>query len=184
MIDKPLTTERVAVIALMAETAPFRSLGLTALMKCIYFLQILRGVPLQYSFPLFSYGPFDADVLDDLSYAEALGIVSTQVVDRPHAYGYEVTPGPNSEPAQTAAAHFIERYGNDVDWVMQRFGRCSAAALNLDSTIIFVDRALSCDAVRVTNADLASRVRRFKPQFTDESILLHIMSSSDLLKSI
>lgn len=184
MTDNKLKTEHLAVIALMAEKAPFKNLGRTAIMKCIYFLQILRGVPLKYSFSLYSYGPFDADVLGDLSYAENLGIVTTQVVAYPNAYGYEIKPGPNIESAKKAAAQFVERYGSDIDWVMQRFGRRSAADLELDSTIVFVDRELSHDDLKVTNADLATRVGKVKPQFAKERILSHITSSADLLKSI
>jgi hypothetical protein len=36
-------------------------------MKCLYFLQTVRRVPLRYHFGLYTYGPFDSDVLIDLS---------------------------------------------------------------------------------------------------------------------
>ena len=43
--------------------------GRTALMKFVYFLKELKGVPFDYRFTLHTYGPFDSRVLDDLSYA-------------------------------------------------------------------------------------------------------------------
>jgi uncharacterized protein YwgA len=41
-------------------------LGRTALMKLAFLLQTVRGVPLGYHFRLYTYGPYDGDVLDDL----------------------------------------------------------------------------------------------------------------------
>lgn len=184
MTDTTLKTDHLAVIGVMAERAPFKNLGRTAIMKCIYFLQVLRGVPLRYSFSLYSYGPFDADVLGDLAYAENLGIVSTQVVAYPNAYGYEIKPGPNIESVKAAASQFLSQYGEDIDWVMQRFGRRSAADLELDSTIVFIDRELVGEGRKITGAELASRVENVKPQFKPERILSHIASSADLLKSV
>jgi hypothetical protein len=184
MTDNNVRTDHLAVIAVMAERAPFKNLGRTAIMKCIYFLQVLRGVPLRYSFSLYSYGPFDADVLADLAYAETLGIVTTQVVAYPNAYGYEIKPGPSIESAKKAASEFLNHHSEDLDWVMQRFGRRSAADLELDSTIVFIDRELARDAKQSTNSELALRVRKVKPQFTNERILSHISSSKDLLKAV
>ena len=184
MANNNVKTDRLAVIAAMAERAPFKTLGRTAVMKCAYFLQILRGVPLRYGFSLYSYGPFDAEVLADLAYAESLGIVRTEVVEYPRAYGYEIKPGPTIESAKQTAAPFLSTYEGDVIWVMQRFGRRSAADLELDSTIVFVDRELTSEAKKVTHAELAERVRKVKPQFTRERILSHVSSAQDLLTSV
>jgi hypothetical protein len=49
-------------------------------MKFCYFLQTVRQVPLGYRFTLYSYGPFDADVLSDLGTAENLQGVKASVV--------------------------------------------------------------------------------------------------------
>lgn len=184
MTETTIKTDHLAVIAVMAERAPFKNLGRTAMMKCIYFLQVLRGVPLGYSFSLYSYGPFDADVLADLAYAENLGIVNTQIVAYPNAYGYEIKPGPNVESVKTEASKFLAQYGEDINWVMQRFGRRNAADLELDSTIVFIDRELVSEGKKITAAELASRVENVKPQFKLERISSHITSSADLLKSV
>ena len=44
--------------------------------KLFYFLQELNGVPLGYDFRLFNYGPFDSEVLSDLSTACGLDAVA------------------------------------------------------------------------------------------------------------
>ena len=57
--------ERLSLIPVLAESHPSHHIGRTALMKYMYFLQTLRGVQLGYNFSMYSYGPFDADVLSD-----------------------------------------------------------------------------------------------------------------------
>jgi len=57
--------ERLSLIPVLAESHPSHHIGRTALMKYMYFLQTLRGVQLGYNFSMYSYGPFDADVLSE-----------------------------------------------------------------------------------------------------------------------
>ena len=63
-------------------------------MKLAYFLQTVKNVPLGYSFRLYTYGPYDSDVLTHLSQAEAMHAVKSKVVPNPSGYGYEFEPGP------------------------------------------------------------------------------------------
>jgi hypothetical protein len=67
-------------------------MGRTTLMKLIYFLQTLKGLPLGYRFRLYTYGPFDPKVLDDLKMAEMSGIVRSSVSSYSGGYGYEIRP--------------------------------------------------------------------------------------------
>ena len=66
---------RIAILARMTKQAritmqvPNQRLGRTQVMKLLYFLQELKGIPLGYDFRLFNYGPFDSEVLSDLSLA-------------------------------------------------------------------------------------------------------------------
>ena len=71
---------RLSLIPVLAENHPAHHIGRTALMKYMYFLQTLRAVPLGYNFSMYSYGPFDSDVLADLSTAEAMNLVSSSQV--------------------------------------------------------------------------------------------------------
>ena len=70
---------RLGLICSLVEKSEGRA-GRTALMKFAYFLKELKGVPLDYRFTLYTYGPFDSRVLDDLSYAEALEAVEGKLV--------------------------------------------------------------------------------------------------------
>ncbi len=93
-----IDANRIALIAQLAEITP--NLGRTALMKYCYFLQTIRKVPLGYSFSLYSYGPFDSDVLSDLGSAEALGGVKTRVEYHPGGYGYRIEKGERTDAAK------------------------------------------------------------------------------------
>ena len=82
-----LQDARLAVIAKLATLAPAGYLGRTALMKFCYLLQTVRQVPLGYRFTLYSYGPFDSDVLSDLGTAvQYLG-----------GYGYRIRKSDRAE---------------------------------------------------------------------------------------
>ena len=77
-----LLTTRLGVFAELAKSAK-NAFGRTALMKLCYFLQEVKGVPLRYEFSLYSYGPFDSDVLADLQTAVELQILDSTVEHYP-----------------------------------------------------------------------------------------------------
>src|ERR1035438_8492020 len=100
-----LQDERLAVITDLCSRAPCGSLGRTALMKLCYFLQVLKGVPFGYRFTLYSYGPFDSNVLADLGTAESLGAVHSTVAYYSGGYGYNIQKAERADAAQIGRAH-------------------------------------------------------------------------------
>ena len=157
---------RLATIAALVADAPLR-LGRTALMKCLYLLQTLRGVPLGYRFSLYSYGPFDQEVLGDLAHAEADGRVKSRLVPFPNeSYGYELAPAPRSARRLEAAAPYAE----ELEWVLGEFGSRSAGELEMASTIVYVDRSNAANGLRVPPDQLVDRVREIKPHLVVERI--------------
>ena len=163
-----LDNKRVALIASLAQINPGK--GRTALMKLCYFLQTLRRAPLEYHFTLYSYGPFDSDVLADLDTAEALGAVQASVSYYPGGYGYEIRPAGQCESAKQLAAGFLNRHETDIDWVIAEFGGLDAADLELTSTIVYIDREALSAQERLQNEALVQRVRDVKPHFTEEQV--------------
>src|SRR5436305_12342280 len=124
-----MENDRIAIITRLAEKSP--ELGRTALMKYCYFLQSLRRVPLGYSFSLYSYGPFDSNVLADLDATEAVGGVTSQLVYYSGCYGYQISPVPQAQRAKRWGANLLQQHEADLDWVIQHFGHFSAAQLEL-----------------------------------------------------
>ncbi len=158
--------DRVALIAHLIARAPTK-LGRTALMKCLFFLKVLKQVPMPYSFRLYTYGPFDSDVLDDLQYAEALGAVEGTLVEYARARGYEYQRGPKLEELERQAQDFLTRHKESIDWVLREFGGRSAINLEMASTLVFIDRV---SKGRVTVADLARKVHEVKPHLPIDTI--------------
>jgi len=182
-----LPWHRLGLIAVLAERSPKGWIGRTNLMKLAYFLQTLRSVPLEYHFTLYSYGPYDTDVLDDLDSASNLGIVQVETKQYPNGnYGYEITPGPQADRAKEAASEFLSKYRNDVDWVMALFGDLTVPQLELASTLIYVDREVFRSGKTLDMKTLVRRVRDVKPHFSEREILERaaFLHDKQLLKSV
>src|SRR6185437_3183671 len=133
-------TERLAMITDLCAQAPNGSLGRTAVVKLCYFLQVLKGVPLGYHFTLYSYGPFDSDVLSDLGTAESLEAVRSTVEYYPSGYGYKIEKSRLGDAVLAEGAAFLKEHGKAIQWVLSEFGTLNSATLELQSTIVFVDR--------------------------------------------
>lgn len=135
-------------------------------MKLCYFLQSLRGVPMNYSFSLYSYGPFDADVLSDLQVGESMSALKTSIIYYPSGYKYDIRPGEKASKAKELAAGFLSEHDDDIRWVASKFGLRMAAELELLSTIVYAN-----DAERVRDRrDLLERVKLVKPHFSEQDI--------------
>jgi hypothetical protein len=52
----------------------------------------------------------------------------------------QIRPAEYGRPAREAGLGFLNRYQNSIDWVLQEFGSHGSADLELESTIIYVDR--------------------------------------------
>jgi hypothetical protein len=162
--------KRLALIPALVENSSHRQIGRTALMKYMYFLQILRQVPLGYRFTLYSYGPFDSTVLADLSVAESLHAVESRTVLYSGGYGYEISPGEKSKWLKHRAESFVAKHEKDIRWVMQKFGQFSSAQLELISTIIYVDREAAENHKNLATYALARKVHEIKPHFEETEI--------------
>lgn len=156
---------RLAVLGKLVRDAPSPPLGRTAIMKLAYFLQVLRGVGLGYNFRLYTYGPFDSGVLDDLAQAETLDVISSKRVDKQDSYGYEFSAGESQPFVEKRAGGDWEVVSREVDWVLDRFGHCAVSELELLSTIVYIDRETVRSSDQITRAKLQERAREIKPRF-------------------
>ncbi len=161
---------RLGLIPVLAEKHPAGYIGRTALMKYMYFLQTLRNVPLGYSFSMYSYGPFDSDVLSDLSTAESLNFVSSAAISFHGGYGYRIHPAVGAEVVKNEVKEFLVKYKDDIDWVISEFGRLNSAELELASTIVYVDREFAEVGLPDPRAHLVGLVNEIKPHFGRDQI--------------
>lgn len=181
-----LQQSRLAVFSELVSRISSKSIGRTMLMKLCYFLQEVKGVPLGYRFTIYSYGPFDSDVLSDLSTAVSLGAIKSTVVYNSVGYGYELEPGDYAEVIKQAGEIFLSEHRTDIDWVIKEFSQKSASDLELESTAVFVDRETKALGEQIAISDLADKVHRLKPHFKKDYIedRAKALNESGLLSSI
>jgi uncharacterized protein YwgA len=188
--DSPET--RIAILARMTrqarmtKQAPDQRLGRTQVMKLLYFLQELKGIPLGYDFRLFNYGPFDSEVLSDLSLACSSNAVVEETLLFKRSYGYDIKPGLKADELDHSLESEIPKVASAVDEVVGEFGHLSAGELELRSTIFFADRELNQAGKTTTDRDLATTVHKIKPHFSVPAILerMHEMAAKGLLESL
>jgi hypothetical protein len=140
-------------------------------MKYMYLLQTVRGVPLGYRFTLYSYGPFDSDVLVDLSVAEGLEAVESEVELYSGGYGYRIRPAQNAKWLEKRHEKILRKYDKDVDWVIKNFGSFTSAELELIGTIVYVDRESLGARKRLRLDQMAKLVHEVKPHFSTDKVL-------------
>jgi hypothetical protein len=152
---------RAALITALVEKST-GSLGRTAVMKCLYFLQELKRVPLGYHFSLYTYGPFDSDVLNDLALAERMGALESQIFQFPGGHGYELHPA-DTKKLLSRAEELVSSHKDAIDWVVREFGGRSALDLEMASTLVYVDRSAAEEGSPISLRDLVRKVRNIKP---------------------
>src|ERR1700677_285788 len=128
---------RVAAMIRLVDAAK-PTIGRTALMKLCFFAQVIRGVPLGYEFSLYSYGPFDSDVMADLQCAEGLSALKSSIAMYPGGYGYLISAGEARGQVEKYSAEFLMKFNDDLEWTAHQFGGYSASDLELMSTVVFV----------------------------------------------
>ena len=131
--------QRLAIIAELVRLSP--GVERVALVKWLFLLKALRRVPLTYDFRLHTYGPFDGNVLEDVQYAEFLGILERDPEDRKNArYGMARSTSVQRPGHRIAAqaSEFVNQHRDAIDWVVREFGQYAAPDLEVASTLVYV----------------------------------------------
>jgi uncharacterized protein YwgA len=164
---------RWSLLSELVAQAPGK-LGRTAIMKLAYFLQTLKGVPLEYDFSLYTYGPFDSDVLNDVGQLESLGALKSELIYFPSGYGYEFTAGSKRANLLKLTENQQQNYHDEIKWVLDEFGGKKAADLELLSTIVFADQEAAQQQQPISQEELVRTVKEIKQRFTEDYILQRI----------
>lgn len=166
-----LIAKRMGVFAEIAKKSRDR-FGRTALMKLCYFLQEVKDVPLQYDFSLYTYGPFDSEVLADLQTAEDLNILETEFEQYPGGYGYKIGPGPVANRVIEQTKAFLDEHREALDWAVENLVCKRPAELELASTIVFVSR----EKPEARDSEIVALVRAVKPYFSASDVQSQLVS--------
>lgn len=156
----------LALLTALVQKAPQPTLGRTALMKLLFLLTAVRDVPVGYRFRMYTYGPFDAEVLSDVDYAARLDALSVEIERYPNGYGYLIGLGPQAQAIMDRGRPFLDEHRGDIDWVSRNFASRSAVDLELLSTIVYVNREHGVSSLD----EIVDIVNDIKPRFSKESI--------------
>jgi uncharacterized protein YwgA len=163
--------ERQALIAYVTERLADVSpqFGKTVLMKMMYLLQEVKGLPLGYRFGFYTYGPYSTEVLSDLDAAERHGGVKVEF-QTTDGYGYKISPGQKLDEVIANWSELGDKFEEAVAEVTKQFGTYSAKDLELRTTIIYVWRNSATG--KSSNAEsVAELVQELKPHFSKQQIL-------------
>lgn len=162
---------QLVLIARLAQAWPGGYIGRTQLMKACYFLDVLREQPLPYRFTLYSYGPFDSDVLFDLGVAGNLGLVKEEYEPLASGYQYRITCVAETAILARLGGAKLAAAEKDIAWVVENFGACSASDIELKATIVYADQESLADGESSSLDRLVSVVAGVKPKFDQGRIL-------------
>ena len=156
--------ERIPLIVKMSEVAP--NIGKTAVMKCIYLLQTIKKVPLDYHFEIYTYGPYSSVVMEEIDYARQCGFINVESLTYPTGqFGYQIKCNESGKEI-TAKSALVSSYNTEINEIMSEFGDKKASELELLSTIVFVTTVYKPQSKK----EITDLVGKIKPKFEKEYI--------------
>ena len=156
MAEMELLMRQFAIIRRIADLAP--DPRKTTVQKIVYFLQSGVEIPLGYRFKMHYYGPYSEKLDDNLSLANAMGIVKV----RPDSagYGYHVRPGQYDVEIESSMSW------GEIDQTIHILGGLELSRLELLATVHFVSRLRP----QLPESKIVNTVRRLKPKFSKKTI--------------
>jgi uncharacterized protein len=153
---------RVAAIVALVQNARTK-LGKTQVQKLVYFAQD-SGVPLNYKYEIYHYGPFSFELSHDLGSLDSLGVLN--VASEPSGYGFDISTGRFAEKFKLEP-----KYQKKVEKVIGQFGLNSAAQLEVKATIHFVHSVVKKKiSPNKAKSQVVQKVLALKPRFTKEFV--------------
>jgi len=145
--------------------------GKTVLQKMVYLFQEIFKIDCGYNFELYSYGPFNSQLLNDLDYVEHIGGVTVSHVDYRKG-GFQINPGEKVDFFREKGKDFLNSpgVGEALTRLVDEFGGFGASDLELRSTIVYVERELR-DQGSIPGVKMVTQVvKNIKPKFSEEDI--------------
>lgn len=165
VVDFKVPWEQYGMISYLArEMEKFNvQFGKTSLQKIIYILQEIYNIDIGYSYILYNYGPFSADLASDLDYAAALKGVE---VSWANTGGYSIKSGIDANAFIDKSRSFIDSNKEKIKEALDIFGEMTAKELELRATIIYFVRKYSEE----DEHHIAAKIHQLKPYFDEEQI--------------
>lgn len=130
--------------------------GKTKIQKIIYFLQEAFGVPLDYVYTMYYFGPYSEELDNDLLDMKLQDYLN--IGPDTTGYGYHVCPG---NEVIASIGDTIKPYARQLDECVDNFGVFPALYLELLGTLYFVKHSED----KLTKEEVIKKVIRLKPKF-------------------
>jgi uncharacterized protein len=151
---------RSAVLVELVSNA--RNIGKIQLQKLVYFLQ-QEGVPLEYQYEMYHYGPYSPELAANLSTLDALGVLDVSADQT--GYGFHINPGTFAEGYSAP-----KKYEEKLNRVLSSFGNDSASQLEVKATLHFVNSIIAKKRKQGSEDLVIKKVKELKPQFSEKFI--------------
>ena len=166
---------RLALIAYIVKKHksmfPNVQLGKTSIQKLIYLFKEHFDVPLGYRFRFYNYGPFSNSISQDIETLDSFEVIN---LDTRADVGYDLSINKDSafSKLEQKADLFIKNNKDNLDEVIQCFGKSNAKTLELYATIVWVDRELARNQFdkNTIEQDIEKNVKKLKPKYSDDEI--------------
>lgn len=152
--------------------------GKTALQKLVFFLQEIYGINCGYEFELYSYGPFDSQLLGDLDLVEHWGAVAVTRVNNSFG-GYHIRPMKNVDSIRNRAKEFLgdTKTKKAIKDLVSTYGAMTARDLELRATTVYVSLSLRDKSESCSKEEICALVSQIKPKFDKleiENVILEL----------
>jgi len=152
----------------LSTTSP--QFGKTVLQKMVFLLQEVHHVDLGYSFNFYTYGPFAAELLGDLDFAQRVGAVEVLAVGLEVGHGYKIIPGKKVDEILQRTCSFLKENMSGIDAVVDSFGKKTAKELELLTTIVYLNKEVTSNEMTMTESDAVLKIRELKPKYSDNEV--------------
>jgi len=109
--------------------------GETHIQKATYFLQKLMGLPLNFDFILYKYGPYSFELSDELIAMRANSLIRL-FVNPP--YGPTLAPGDGSEQVKNQFPRTLRQFDGQISFIANKLGQKQVSELEAISTALYV----------------------------------------------
>jgi len=135
--------------------------GETHVQKCVYFLQQLLKVPMNFNYILYKHGPYSFDLNDELSFLRGSEFLELHP-RRP--YGPSLSPGKLGAVLKSKYDHINSRYSWELDFVVAHLANMSVRELEKVATALYVKK----EKKWTTSEDILGQMVELKPHITRE----------------
>jgi uncharacterized protein YwgA len=137
--------------------------GETHVQKSIYFLQELLGVPFEYGYLFYKYGPFSFDLRDELTGFRADFLLE---LEPQRSYGPKIKVTEYGKNIQKYYGVTLKKYDRNVSFIAEKFGEKGVTELERLATAYFVKNEGKADG---SIDQQARRIMELKPHIPYEN---------------